>query len=156
MAKTNLQKGIELVEEKIKQHEECIGWNTISIKDFDFNEITNYWYKLCMEVGYAFEQRGYKVEIHNNPYSVNTDMHISWEVGDSAELKKLKGREFDYDDVVCCFTEQEDEVIISLVEKNVKYGNHICDFYNLYYNTKDSEIHRMWIDKETDIIVDAD
>ena len=131
MRKTNLEKGLELVKEKIRQYEECIGWNKLYVSSFEFNEITNHWTKLCMEVGKELEKEGYRVEQYASCYSVEIGIYISWEVGDSAELKKLRGQEFDYDSIVCCFTEQEDEVIVSLVEKNVKYGNHICDFYNI-------------------------
>ena len=68
-------------------------------------------------------------------------------------LEELIDREFDYDEVICCF-EGEEEVIVNEVEGYISNfeGFGMCQLYNAYYNTEEDAVYSIWVNSD-DIVV---
>lgn len=62
------------------------------------------------------------------------------------KLKKLIGKELNYDDIVCCFDNTEEEIILNR-SHNVGYD------YIAYENAEDSKQYLFKVD-DKDIIID--
>lgn len=78
-------------------------------------------------------------------------------MSDFERLKELKGREFNYDNIYCCFLDEEQELNLIINEirhhtTNIEgYGQ--CQIYNAYYDSIDSSIYSIYVDSNN-IIVD--
>ena len=70
-------------------------------------------------------------------------------------LQCLVNKEFDYDEIICCF-EGDEQVIVEEVEglfSNFE-GHGKCQLWNAYYNDETSPIYSIWVAKD-DIIADV-
>ncbi|MGL5330956.1 MAG: hypothetical protein ACRDD7_16965 [Peptostreptococcaceae bacterium] len=70
------------------------------------------------------------------------------------ELEKLVGGEFNVDEIICCFTDTEEEIIVSKVEgvRNSFEGYGACQCYNIYENTAAAEIYTMYVSEDNEIV----
>ena len=69
-------------------------------------------------------------------------------------LEKLVGTEFDVDDIIIAFGDNEEEVIVEKVigQESHFEGYGMCDCYNAYENTEDSEVFSIYVDEDNEIV----
>ncbi len=70
------------------------------------------------------------------------------------EMEKLVGNKFDKDSIICCFQDNEEDIIVSEVEGYTSnFEEHgTCQLYQAYENKKGSEMFNIWIDEKGIII----
>ena len=70
------------------------------------------------------------------------------------EMEKLIGREFNEDDIICCFQDNEEDIVVSEVEGYTSNfeGHGTCQLWQAYENKKDSEMFNVWVDDENIIV----
>ena len=71
------------------------------------------------------------------------------------EMEKLIGCEFDENEIIYCFEDTEENIIVSKVEGYTSNfdGHGVCQLWNAYEDKVGSEIFSIWVDDEN-IIVD--
>lgn len=70
------------------------------------------------------------------------------------ELNEMVGKEFDYTDIGCVFTGDDEECIINEVEgQGCNFDGHgYCKCWNAYYNDADSEVFNIYVDEDNEIV----
>lgn len=68
-------------------------------------------------------------------------------------LKQLEGQEFNYNDIICCFEDVEEEVEVSkcCIYSNFE-GQGRCILYNIYVNLPDEPIFEMYVNANNEIV----
>lgn len=70
------------------------------------------------------------------------------------EMEKLVGKELNTDDIICCFQDNEEDIVVSEVEGYTSNfeGHGTCQLYQAYENKKGSEMFNIWVDEESIIV----